>query len=85
MEEYGNLMADGKHAEAFDKIARECNRILEQVMKKDQTVCIMAEDPDNLGASLICHFLISLTKGKTKVMKQYSAQRAIELVKDRRM
>ena len=25
MEEYGNLMGDGKHAEAFDKISRESN------------------------------------------------------------
>ena len=29
----------------------------------------MADDPDSLGASLICHFLITMTKGKAKSMK----------------
>ena len=53
-------------------------------MKKDQIVCLMLDDPDNLGAALVCHFLLTATKGQ-KSMKQYSAEKAMELIRERRI
>ena len=45
----------------------------------------MVDDPDNLGAALACHFLLTQTKGQAKTMKQYPSSKAIELIKQRRL
>ena len=52
-------------------------------MGNDEVVCLMVEDADNLGAALVCHFLLNKTK-KVKG-KHYSAQKGIEVIRERRL
>jgi len=60
-------------------------KALEDAMKKDKVVCLMVDDPNSLGAAMVCHFMLQKTKSNTKGMRQYSAQSAIEMVKRRRI
>ena len=73
MTEYAALMGVSKYEEAFQYISATTFKALEQARKKDQIVCLMFDDPNNLGAALICHFLLQTTKSSIKSMKQYSA------------
>ena len=45
----------------------------------------MVDDPDNLGAALVCHFLLKATQASVKTMKQYSAEKAIQMITERRL
>ena len=85
MTEYTALMGVSKYDEAFNYIAQVCTKALQTLMKKDTIVCLMVDDPDNLGAALVCHFLLTATKSSIKTMKQYSAEKAIELIRERRL
>ena len=85
MTEYTSLMGVSKYQEALEYLAMLCTKALETALKKEQVVCLMVDDPDNLGAALVAHFLLTATKASIKTMKQYSASKAIELVKSRRM
>ena len=85
MTEYTALMGVSKYEEAFTFISACTLKALQTAQKQDQIVCLMFDDPNNLGAALICHFLLQTTKAQIKSMKQYSAQKSVELVKERRM
>ena len=69
MEQYAGLMSAGKQKEGLRYMAHVCNKMLEASYKKDQVVCLMLDDPDNLGAALVCHFLLTLTGAQSKTMK----------------
>ena len=60
------------------------NQLIEESYKKEQTICLMCSDPDNLGAALVCHFLMNASK-KSKDRKVFTSSSAQALVKDRRM
>ena len=63
----------GKYSEAFQYITGHVSRQLEQCFKKDQSVCLMLDDADNLGPALACHFLLTVTgKAGGKTHKKYS-------------
>ena len=78
-------MSGSKTDEAFKLITSISQKALDAQLKKDSIVCLMVEDPDNLGAALVCQFLITATKGSAKTMKQYTTQKAIELMSERRI
>ena len=73
MNDYSSLMQDGKHSDAFMLVALEVTKAIEESMKSDQVICLMCDDPDSLGAALVCCFLIKQTRSSEKQKKQYSA------------
>ena len=92
MDQYSDLMIEEKYDEAFKQIAKVSFSALEDARKKDSVVCLMLSDPNSLGAALVCHFLMSSTRSsaassgaKGQKLKEYSAQKAIDLVKSRRL
>ena len=85
MTEFTRLNSEGKNGEAFKLISSLSTKAIQNLYKKDSIVCLMVDDPDNLGAALACHFLLTQTKGQAKTMKQYPSSKAIELIKQRRL
>lgn len=83
MSEYAAMLGQAKHQQAFSCIATEMNKALQESMKRDEVVCLMTDDPDNLGTALVCSFLLSETNLNQR--KQYSASKAMELLKERRI
>ena len=46
----------------------------------------MLDDPDSLGVALVSHFLLVMTQNSgVKNRKQYSAEKALDLMKERRL
>ena len=78
-------MSESNYSGAFKSLAEVCTKALVDLRKKDKKVCLMFDDPDSLGAALVCHFLLTATKGQEKSMKQYSAEKAIEMIRERRL
>ena len=85
MTEYTALVGVSKYEEAFDYISKITFQIFDEAMKKDQVVCLMIDEPNSLGAALVCHFVLQKTKANIKNMRQYSAQAIIDMVKSRRL
>ena len=69
MKEYTALMGVSEYEDALNFITEACTSTLLALMKKDTIVCLMVDDPDNLGAALVCHFLLTATKSSIKTMK----------------
>jgi len=69
MVEYAALTGVSSYPEAFKFIAAASFSALEAAMKKDQVVCVMADDPNSLGPALVCQFLLQKTKGSIKSMR----------------
>ena len=69
MLKYATTMNENNYTDALKCLSEMCSKTLADQMKKDTVVCLMVDDPDNLGAALVCHFLLSVTSSSGKSMK----------------
>ena len=58
MQEYSALAGVGKHREAFQYITGVSYVAIDEAFKKDLVVCVMSDDPNNLGAAIVSHFIL---------------------------
>ena len=90
MEFYNSKLQDRDLGGAFEHISSHVLEIIEKAEKKNESICMMCADPDNLGAAISCMFLMkqcTMNKGKKALDggTDYSKfTNALALIKERR-